>query len=407
MDCETLEKYKLLFNALVFLFAFTLLVVYACHATPVPTSYTVKMTSEHISIYVNHSIAVVEGIYTFDSMKIEPFVNEVNMFYPLPSNAQKIKVIYEGQDIGWKRSSLEYRTFMGKYSVIKWTVSSFWGLSFPFEIVVRYEYELPRENQTYIMLYAMGSVKLADPLNMSNLVYSKMCNVSINTYFSGSPKNLKAFLLGVKQANGVPVPDEKWLIEEGKNYVSRHEVEMVEGSVKVSTGLVLELFTMHSDYAIFFDSAEDKFAWIERLSSGKDVYMPGEDVMVEFSVKRGNDVLTVVYEAEIRFHLLVNGRDIGQLGSSHIEIPSSNGSVTATCNLRLPNKMDYEGEVAILAELWAWNTSLQDLEELRLKIVENSNTRFTENLLWVIAAITAAALIAIAAATLYRKRTKS
>lgn len=300
------------------------------------------------------------------------------MFYPLPPNAEKITVAYikdVGQeDVDWKHSSLEYETMIGKYNVIEWTVRDYPAINFPFKILVSYEYGLLRQNEACVMLYALGSVKLMDQLNMSDLVYSKGCNVSLSTYFLSKPKEVEAYLVGVWEVDGVPVPDKKWPIQGGKMDVGRHESRWVGDKFVVSTELSLSLLTMRCDYAIQFKSAESKFAWIENPSTDKSAYTPGEKVTLETTVKRGNEMLAAVYEAEIRYRLLVDGEEMGFLGSSRIEIPSPNGHDTAIYTFQLPHKLNSSGETVIQAELWSWNTSLEDMKEVLSEVVENGES---------------------------------
>ncbi|MEM3626984.1 MAG: hypothetical protein QXZ25_03050 [Candidatus Bathyarchaeia archaeon] len=406
------ENHKWLFIAVALAFVSLLILAPVCQANPIPVNYKVKMSKEDINVYIYSSKASVEGVYTFEEMWGEA-TNEIHMFYPLPPNAEKIRVAYikdDGQwDVDWKRSSLTYETVIGNYGVIEWTVSDSPAIPFPFKILVSYEYEVPRQNETYFMLYAMGSIKLTDQLNMSNLVYSKGCNVSLNTHFQSIPKEFEAYLVGVLEAEGVPVPDGKWPIQGGKMDVSRHESKWVGDKFVVSTELRLSLLTMRCDYAIQFSSAGDKFAWIETFSTDKKSYKPGENVTLETTVRRGNDMLTVVYEAEVRYRLLFNGEDMGVLGSSHIEIPSANGRDTARFAFQPPDKLNRSGEAVIRAELWSWNNSLEDTKEVRLEIIENGDgeppTTKQPVLISATMAITAAvAVIAIAIiAILYRK----
>lgn len=406
------ENPKRLFTAVALAFVSVLILAPICQPNPIPVNYKVKMSKEDINIYIYSSKASVEGIYTFDSMWGEA-ADEVHMFYPLPPNAEEIRVAHikdDGQrNVNWKRSSLAYETAIGNYSVIEWTVSESPALAFPFKILVSYEYEVPRQNEAYFMLYAMGSVKLTDQLSTSNLVYSKGCNVSLNTHFLSKPKEFEAYLLGVWEVDGVPVPDGKWPVQGGKMDVSRHESKWVGDKFVVSTELRLSLLTMRCDYAIQFKSAESKFAWIENLSTDKSTYKPGENVTLEATVKRGNDMLTVVYEAEVRYRLLVDGEDMGFLGSSHIEIPSANGRDTARFSFQLPDKLNHSMEAAIKAELRSWNNSLEDTKEVRLEILENGDGEpppTEHSPVWISAttAITAAiAVIAVAIiAILYR-----
>jgi hypothetical protein len=407
------ENPKRFFAAVALAFVSMLVLASVCQANPIPLSYTVRMTREDINVYVYQSLASVEGIYTFDVMRMEA-TDEVHMFYPLPPNAEKIKVVYikdDGQeDVNWKRSSLEYETALGKYYVIEWTVRNSPAIKFPFKILVSYQYELPRQKETYVMLYAMGSVKLTHQLNMSNLVYSKDCQVSLNTYFPSKPKELEAYLIGVWMVDDLQVSDGKWPIQEGKMDVSRHESEWVGYKFVVSTELRLSLLTMGCDYAIQFESepAAGKFAWIESLSADKSAYMPGENVTLETAVKRGNDMLAVVYEAEVRYRLLVDGEDMGLLGSSRIEIPSPNGLDTALFTFQLPDKQNHGGWIVVRAELWSWGSSLEDVKEVKLEIVDDGGPPTEHSPMWIsaIIAITAAVAVTAAAiiATLYRRK---
>ncbi|MCS7115174.1 MAG: hypothetical protein RMJ15_06470 [Nitrososphaerota archaeon] len=394
---------KWAFVAAALTFTFTLILAPVCQSNPIPVNYRVKMSEEDIKIYVYPSMALVEGIYTFEMMWGEP-ASEVHMFYPLPSNAEKIKVAYikgdEQRDVHWKRSSLAYETAIGNYSVIEWTLSESPALAFPFRILVRYEYEIPRQNDVYFMLYAMGSIKLTDQLNMPNLVYSKGCRVSLNTYFPNKPEDFDAYLVGLLMVDDVPVPDGKWSIKEGKMDVSRHESKWVGDKFLISTELRLNLLTMRCDYAIQFKAAERKFAWIETLSTDKNAYKPGENVTLEVAVRRGNDMLAVVYEAEVRYTLIVDGEEMGFLGSSRIEIPSANGRDTARYTFQLPDKLNRSMETVLSAELWSWNNSLEDTKEVLLEILENGDgnpPQTEQSPMWVSAAIATAATSAVIA----------
>jgi hypothetical protein len=349
-------------------FAFLLVSASVCRANPIPAKYGVGMSSEDINIYVYPSRTLVEGIYTFERMG-EGAPIAIPMFYPLPPNAEKIGVSYVKNDgseeeVEWKRSSLKYETAIGEYGVIEWTIRDFPAVKFPFKVAVRYEYELPRQNETHIMLYAMGSVKLTGQLNTSNLVYSKGCRVSLNTYFPREPEELEACLLWVDWA---PVSGGKWQIRQGEMDVLLHESKWVGSMFVVSTELALDLLTMGSDYAVQFKPTWERFAWIENLSADKNVYKPGENVTLDVAVKRGSDLLTVVYEAEVRYYLIVDGRDMGLLGSSRVEIPSQNGRAATASTCTLPDKLN--GTATVQAELWSWNASLEDVKEIDVEIV--------------------------------------
>lgn len=404
---------KWFFNAATLAFVSMLILAPFCQANPIPVNYRVKMAEEDIKISVNSSKASVEGVYTFEEMGGEA-ANEVHMFYPLPPKAEKIRVAHIKddcqRDVEWKRSSLAYETAIGNYSVIEWTVSGSPALAFPFKILVSYEYEAPRQNENFFMLYAMGSIKLTDQLNMPNLVYSKDCKVTINTYFPSKPEDFNAYLVGVLEVEGVPVPDGKWPIQGGKMDVSSHESKWVGDKFLVSTELRLSLLTMRCDYAIQFKMAESKFAWIEAFSTEKNTYKSGENVTGEVAVRRGNDMLTVVYEAEIRYRLLFDGEDLGLLGSSYIEIPSANGRDTASFTFQLSDKLNSSGEAVIQAELLSWNNSLEDVKEVRLEIVENGDVEppTTEQPVGISAAIAITATVAVIAvamiAAIYRRK---
>ncbi|MEM2393766.1 MAG: hypothetical protein QXW82_04650 [Candidatus Bathyarchaeia archaeon] len=373
-----------------------------CQSNPIPVNYRVKMSEENITIHVYPPKALVEGIYTFEKMWGET-INEVQMFYPLPSNAQNIKVTYvkdgEQEEINWKRSNLTYETAVGNYSVIEWTVNGSPSLAFPFRIFVKYDCEIPRQNEAYFMLYAMGSIKLTDQLNLPNLVYSKDCRVTIDTYFKGKPEVFDAYLVGVWEVEGVQVPDGKWSIQEGKMGVLRHESKWVKDRFVVSTELRLGLLTMRCDYALQFKEAESKFAWIEKMSTGKGAYKPGENVTIEVAVRRGNDMLAVVYEAEVRYRLFFGGEEAGFLGSSHVEIPSANGQAGAHFAFRLPDKMNFKGQAVVQAELWSWNSNLEDVKEVILEVMEDGSGEFPPagQTTWISATAVIAAVTVIAA----------
>jgi len=365
---KTMENHRWFFAAVTLVFVSLLFSASVCQANPIPTNYKVKMSREEINVYVYPPKSLVEGIYTFEEMW-EEATAEVHMFYPLPPNAEKINVSYVKNDgseeeVEWKRSSLKYETAIGEYGVIEWTIRDFPAVKFPFKVAVHYEYELPRQNETHIMLYAMGSIKLTGQLNTSNLVYSKGCRVSLNTYFPREPEELEACLLWV---DGAPVSGGKWQIRQGEMEVLLHECKWVGSMFVVSTELALDLLTMESDYAVQFKSTWERFAWIENLSADKNVYKPGENVTLDVAVKRGSDLLTVVYEAEVRYYLIVDGRDMGLLGSSHVEIPSQNGRAATASTCTLPDKLN--GTATIQAELWSWNASLEDVKEIDVEIV--------------------------------------
>jgi hypothetical protein len=300
---KTMENHRWFFAAVTLAFVSLLFSASVCQANPIPTNYKVKMSREEINVYVYPPKTLVEGIYTFEEMW-EEATAEVHMFYPLPPNAGKINVSYVKNDgsekeVEWKRSSLKYETAIGEYGVIEWTIRDFPAIKFPFKVAVRYEYELPRQKETHIMLYAMGSVKLTHQLNASNLVYLKGCRVSLNTYFPREPEEMEAYLLLV---DGTPVPGGKWPIRQGEMDVVLHESKWVGSMFVVSTELALGLFTMESDYAVQFKPTWERFAWIESLSADKSSYKPGENVTLDVAVKRGDDLLTVVYEAEVRYY---------------------------------------------------------------------------------------------------------
>ena len=122
-------------------------------ANPIPYP-VVWMPRE--DIYVNLSAsngtvcAKVHGVYHFSHSDFK----NVSMTYPISPNSTNISVEVNGSEINWWYSDKTYSSVLGNLPMINWTIYNFPA---PTIVEVDYEHIVPKSNNTYQYLYAMGT----------------------------------------------------------------------------------------------------------------------------------------------------------------------------------------------------------------------------------------------------------
>jgi len=113
-----------------------------------------------------------------------------------------------------------------------------------------------------------------------------------------------------------------------------------------------------------------KFAWIETLKTDTTYYNPGNTVSVAVTVRRGDDVLAVVYDAVLKLTVKKDDSTIFEM-SENVSIPSPGGSHPMIFTVLLSEDAPL-GTYSVGAELWSWGTELGDVREVSFEVVSIS-----------------------------------
>ncbi|RLE62769.1 MAG: hypothetical protein DRJ38_09050 [Thermoprotei archaeon] len=159
-------------------------------ANPIPVP-TLIMPREYISIQIidfNEALRVrVTGVYPFKNVDFR----KVKMYFPVPYNVNwnTIKVYMDEKPIEWKVADWKYKTIIGDYPVIEWTISP---VPDEFNVTVIYEQNVkPSKDGSFKILYAMATGRFL------NKTYAKQCIAEVKIDFSDLLSNYGAKIASV------------------------------------------------------------------------------------------------------------------------------------------------------------------------------------------------------------------
>ena len=162
-----------------------LLTSVSVYANPIPMP-VIMMMEEHIDAILYPAgdgyWAFVRGEYSFRNMGY----SEVAMKIPVPPGSVDISVLVGGVPVYWSWSGEKYRTEIGEYGMISWTVDNPPG---EFRVSVVYRHRLVGADGRHIFLYALGTGRYAE-------YYSKQVTAHIRLAVTGAVESYAARLGG-------------------------------------------------------------------------------------------------------------------------------------------------------------------------------------------------------------------
>jgi PKD repeat protein len=114
---------------------------------------------------------------------------------------------------------------------------------------------------------------------------------------------------------------------------------------------------------------EDKFVWIESLTTDKDAYEVNEVVNTQVIVQRGNDMLTYVWEGTLILEVLDDASVIVFTDERPVYLPHGGATETHDFEFVLIESGDY----LVRATLYDMNMDQIDMMETSIKVCEGPN----------------------------------
>ncbi len=110
---------------------------------------------------------------------------------------------------------------------------------------------------------------------------------------------------------------------------------------------------------------KQSMAWVEKLRTDKQTYLPNETINTKVLIRRGNDWLCVVYQGTLVLKVTKANRTILTF-EQNVEIPSGGGSDALLFTFGLPET----GKYLIRAELYSHN-QLDDAESVTVEVTND------------------------------------